>query len=184
MTPNEKLMQHLESLLETLPEAAKDLRLNMQNVLASSSLDTSQAWGTALASAYFVRHAALRDALLADAGEKLEDAAVDDARAAASLMGMNTVYYRFRHLVGKESYASRRAGLRMNRMMSPKTSRAEFEIFSLACGILAGCEACIKSHEANVIKAGVSEEQVNDVARIAATVAGVAVALGLDNTGA
>jgi len=173
-------MQHIEALIDPLPEAAKDLRLNMQNVLGGGALEESQIWGTALAAAYFVGHRALRDAVLADAKDRVGDDVIDDARAAAALMGMNTVYYRFRHLVGKESYGQLRAGLRMNRMMSPKTSRADFELFSLGCAILAGCETCIKAHEANAIKGGMREDHVNDVARIAATLSGVAVALELD----
>lgn len=177
-------MKNVESLLDRLPEAAKDLRLNMQNVLSSNSLERFQLWGTALSAAYFVRHAALRDALLADAAaEDVAPEVIDDARAAAALMGMNTVYYRFRHLIRKETYTELRAGLRMNRMMSPKTSRTDFELFSLGCAILAGCEACIQAHEAHAIKGGVREEQVNDVARIVSTIAGVAVALELDQPG-
>ena len=31
-------------------------------------------------------------------------------------MGMNTIYYRFRHLVGKEEYAKKAARLRMTWM--------------------------------------------------------------------
>ena len=47
-------------------------------------------------------------------------------------MGMNTVYYRFRHLVGKESYAQKPARLRMQGMVKPKTNKALFELVSLA----------------------------------------------------
>ena len=40
-----------------------------------------------------------------------------------------------------------------------------------------GCESCIRSHERVVIEGGLTEDQVNDAVRIAATFHGVAVAL-------
>lgn len=170
-------MQHVDALRETLPDAAKDLKLNLSSVLTGETLSKDQTWGVALAAAYFVRQPKLRDAILEDAKTIVSEAVLEDAKAAAVLMGMNTVYYRFRHLIGKESYAQRPARLRMQRMMSVLTNRTDFELFSLACAVLAGCEMCIKAHEAAILKGGLSEEHAHDAVRIAATIQGVAIAL-------
>ena len=173
-------MEHLDALREALPESARDLKLNIQNVLARSSLSPAQALGVGLSSAFFVGCDALRDALLADAREAgIGDEVIEDARAAAALMAMNTVYYRFRHLVEKPSYAQKPAQLRMQRMMKPATSKADFELFSMACAALAGCAVCMKAHEASILKAGGSEDQVHDAVRIASVVNGVATGLRL-----
>lgn len=169
----------LEEIRQSLPEPAKDLKLNLQAVLKSESLSPSQAYGVALTSAIFVGEARLRDALLEEArAQGVDEKAVDDARAAAAIMGMNTVFYRFRHMVGKESYGQKPARLRMNRMMQPATGKLDFELFSMAAAVLAGCEMCVRAHEASILKHGGSEEQVNDCVRIASVVKGVAVALG------
>ncbi len=106
---------------------------------------------------------------------------LEDAQAAASIMGMNTIYYRFRHLVGKESYGKKPARLRMQWMVKPKTGKANFELFSLAIATLAGCENCIKAHESSVLTHGLTEEHVHDAVRIAAVLQGAAVALRLGN---
>ena len=45
--------------------------------------------------------------------------------AAAVLMAMNNVYYRFRHMVGKPSYQTKPARLRMNRIAKPLGSRVD-----------------------------------------------------------
>ena len=55
---------------------------------------------------------------------------VEDAVAAAALMAMNNVYYRFRHLIGKPSYGDQPARLRMNRLVKPAASKVDFELFS------------------------------------------------------
>ena len=170
-------MEHVNQLCEQLAESAKDLGLNLAAVLKSEHLSPEEVWAVALTASYFVRNEALQEAVLADAQSVLGEGGVEDAQAAASLMAMNTIYFRFRHMVGKEVYGQMRTGLRMNRMMSPATSKKQFELSSLACAALAGCEACLQSHEANLIQEGYSELQINDVVRIAATIQGVAVAL-------
>src|SRR5690242_2506575 len=125
-------MTHTDKLREALPELAKDIRLNLQSVLQSGVLSPAQKWGVAIATAAASRRPELRDALVADARREVDASVVDDAFAAAALMAMNNVYYRFRHLVGKPGYFQKQARLRMNRLVKPATNRIDFELFSLA----------------------------------------------------
>ena len=169
----------LDALRETLPDDFKDTKLNLASVLAGENLGDAQAWGVALAAARFLRAARLASALESDMRAGLGEAAaaaISDATAAAGLMAMNTVYYRFRHMIGKEAYASRPPRLRMQRMAKPATSAVDFELMSLACAALAGCEFCLQNHEAKIVAEGTSEESCHDCVRIAAVVAAAAVA--------
>jgi alkyl hydroperoxide reductase subunit D len=169
----------VEELRNSIPEAARDIRLNLQSVLQPGSLSPAQRWGVAIASAVAARNAVLRDAILADARNEVGGDVIDDALAAAALMAMNNVYYRFRHLVGKETYSQMPARLRMQRIARPATSKADFELFCLAVSAINACEACIRSHEAVVREGGLSEDQVHDAVRIASVVNAAAVALEL-----
>lgn len=173
----------LDALRETLPEEFKDTKLNLASVLAGENLSDPQAWGIALAAARFLRAARLAAALEADVTAGLGDAAtavISDAIASAGLMAMNTVYYRFRHMIGhapgKEGYASRPPRLRMQRIAKPATTAVDFELMSLACAALAGCEFCLQNHEAKIVAEGTSEEACHDAVRIAAVIAAAAVA--------
>ena len=171
-------MEKITELLATLPEEAKDLRINLKRVLEGESLTAEQTWGTALAAAYYIRHPKLTAALLADAkAAGISEAILEDARAAASIMGMNTIYYRFRHLMNADAYNQRPANLRMMRMQQVATTRVNFELFSIGPAALAGCEMCLKAHEAAVKKEGMNEDNVHDAVRISAILHGVAVAL-------
>jgi alkyl hydroperoxide reductase subunit D len=170
-------MTKLESLRHALPDAVKDLRLNLQSVLESGSLSPEQRWGVAIASAMAARSPALRDAVIDEARRAVNQAVIEDALAGASLMAMNNVYYRFRHMVGKSVYSEMPARLRMTRLARPATNKLDFELVCLAVSAINGCEACIKAHEKVVFEGGLTEEQVHDAVRIAATVNGVAVAL-------
>jgi alkyl hydroperoxide reductase subunit D len=165
-------MSLLDEMKDAVSDDAKDLRLNLGSVLQAGALDPRQRHGVALTSAYFLRAPELVRAILDEGAPHLTPETIADARAAASIMAMNTVYYRFRHLVGKESYSTRPAGLRMSRMARPATSKADFELFSMACAALAGCETCIKAHEQSLLKEGLTEEHVHDSVRIASVVSG------------
>jgi alkyl hydroperoxide reductase subunit D len=170
----------LDTLRDTLPDDLKDIRLNLSSVLAGEILQPSQAFGVALTAARFLRCGRLTEALEADLRGGLGEAAeaiLSDATAAAGLMAMNTVYYRFRHMLGKESYENRPPRLRMSRMARPATSKTDFELMSLGCAALAGCELCIRNHEASLMELGTSEEACHDAVRIAAVVAASAVGI-------
>jgi len=170
-------MDNLKQLADTLPDAAKDIRLNLSSVLGSEVLSEDQRWGIALTSAYFLRDPELLEATLSDARAAVGEAVLEDAKAAAALMGMNTVFYRFRHMIGKESYAKRPAQLRMTRMKQVATDQTHFELYSIGPAALAGCELCLKAHEAAVKKGGLNEDNVHDAVRIASVLHGIAVAL-------
>jgi alkyl hydroperoxide reductase subunit D len=171
----------LDALRDTLPEEFKDTRLNLGAVLAGENLSDTQAWGTALAAARFLRAPKLAAAIEADIRAGLDAAAaplVSDAEAAAGLMAMNTVYYRSRHMLGKESYAARPARLRMQRIAKPATDGIHLELMSLACAAIAGCEFCLQNHEAKLLGEGTSEDACHDCLRIAAVIAAAAVGIG------
>jgi alkyl hydroperoxide reductase subunit D len=169
-------MSALEAVRNAIPEPAKDVRLNLQAVLEGGSLTPAQRWGVAVATAIAARNRHLHAALVEAARAHVSEAVLDDAAAAAALMAMNNVYYRFRHMVAKEDYQRLPARLRMQRLAQPATSKADFELLCLAVSAVNGCEACVRSHEAVVTQAGLTPEQVNDAVRTAAVVHAAAVA--------
>ena len=117
----------MDALRDRIPDYARDLRLNLSSVLTpqgAPGLSEPQLWMTALASAIASRNAELARAVEAAATEKLEPVQVEAARAAAAIMGMNNVYYRFLHLVEDDEYAKLPARLRMNVIGSPGVDKA------------------------------------------------------------
>lgn len=170
-------MEALQQLLARTGDAARDLRVNLDNLLGGGELDARRRFGVALACAWSRGDAELAAALRSAGGDTCDEALDDDARAAAALMAMNNVVYRFRHQIGKEAYAQAPVRLRMQRLAAPKTDKPTFELMSLAVSAINGCEHCVRAHEAVLAAAGVSETQVFEAVRIAGVVAGLATAL-------
>jgi alkyl hydroperoxide reductase subunit D len=170
----------LTNLKNLIPEHAKDLKLNLSNVLSpegAPGLTEQQILGVALSSAVAARNPVLLREIEAYTAGPLDAAHVNAARAAASIMGMNNVYYRFVHLVGNDEYGRMPAKLRMNVIGNPGIDKPTFELYSLAVSAINGCGACVASHEKVVRNGGIGAEGVQSSIRIAAVIHAVAVAL-------
>ncbi|MGE0871632.1 MAG: carboxymuconolactone decarboxylase family protein [Kofleriaceae bacterium] len=168
----------IEQLKQRIPDYAKDLRINLGVITGSTALTPQQAWGTALASAIAARSPEVVGAIAAEAAAVLSTEAEAAARGAASIMGMNTIYYRFTHMMGHQAeYGAMPARLRMQIIGKPGVEQLDFELWCLAASAIEGCEKCIRAHEQAVRDRGGTREVVQDTVRIAAVINAVAITL-------
>ncbi|RAI56998.1 carboxymuconolactone decarboxylase family protein [Roseicella frigidaeris] len=166
----------LEALRNALPDYAKDQKLNLGSLATEPVLTEQQRAGTFIASALASRNPTVIREIVDEFGPKLSPEALTAAKAAASIMGMNNVYYRFTHLV-QGDYAQMPAKLRMNVMARPGVDKTDFELWSLAVSAINGCGMCMESHEKVVLQHGLSKEQVQAAVRIASVVHATAATL-------
>ena len=164
----------LKDFAGTLPDFAKDIRLNVGSLLNEAALNDQRKYGLFLSCAHGSGYKPLVEAAEAECAPKLSPEAANAARAAAAVMAMNNVYYRFTHLAGNEEYRNMPAKLRMNAIGQPGIDKVDFELFSLAISAMNGCGMCIDSHEALLKKSGVSAEIIQASVRIAAVMKAVA----------
>jgi alkyl hydroperoxide reductase subunit D len=167
----------IDELKDSIPEFAKDVRLNLTSMASDETLDTQTKYGLFLASAIATRNPAVISAMEAVAAEKLTRAAIAAAKSAAAVMAMNNIYYRFVHLASNKEYATMPARLRMNVIANPGVDKADFELWSLAVSAINGCGACIDAHEKALNQAGVASASVQTAVRFAAIIQSVAVAI-------
>lgn len=163
----------LELFKDQLGDHARDARVNLGNALTeegSPGLSLLQIHGTALACVYATGSVALREALEAEFTSQLPQEVIAAAKAAASIMSMNNVYYRFMHLAEDEELAKLPAKLRMQVIGKPPIDKPSFEVMCLAVSALAGCGNCIKAHIHEIRKAGLTNDAVQSAARIASVV--------------
>jgi alkyl hydroperoxide reductase subunit D len=161
----------LDALRETLPAYAKDLSLNLSSLAAETLLTDQQKWGAFVASAYAVGQPAVVKAVEAAATEAgLSPEALNAAKAASAIMGMNNVYYRAVHLLSNKEYGTLPARLRMNVLANPGVEKADFELWSTAVSAVNGCGMCLDAHEAELKKHVVTAQQIQAALRIAAVV--------------
>ncbi|HTV80204.1 MAG TPA: carboxymuconolactone decarboxylase family protein [Steroidobacteraceae bacterium] len=170
-------MTSLDAIRDSLPDYARDLRLNLGSVLSTTGapgLTERQIWAVALAAAIAARHVPLARDIKVLASAHLAPAEVNAAQAAAAVMGMNNIYYRFLHLVEDAEYKQLPARLRMNVLANPGIDKQDFELLSLAVSAINGCGTCVASHERQLRQQGLGREAVQSAVRIAAVIHAVA----------
>ena len=167
----------MDALRDRIPDYARDLRLNISTVLTpqgAPGLSEPQIWMTALASAIAARNAGLVRIVEATAATRLDPAQVEAARAAAAIMGMNNIYYRFLHLVEDGEYQTMPARLRMNVIANHGIDKLDFELLSLAVSAVNGCGMCVTAHERKLREGGIGRESIQSAVRIASVMHAVA----------
>lgn len=177
---NGMMKSPLESLRQSLPDYARDVKLNLGTLLGvdgAPELSESQKWGVAVASSLASRSHALTHAIEHDALLLIDEATIEAARAAAAIMAMTNVYYRAVHMADDPELAQLPAGLRMNGLARHGIDQADFELFGLAASVVKGCEGCTKAHFAGARKHGASTQAVQAAIRIAAVIHSAATVL-------
>jgi alkyl hydroperoxide reductase subunit D len=167
----------LDTIRDAIPDYARDLKLNLGSVLSAPGapgLTEKQIWGVAVASAIASRNTEFARQIEALAAAHLDEAYLNASRAAAAIMGMNNIYYRFLHLVEDVEYAQMPARLRMNVIGNPGIDKVDFELLSLAVSAVNGCGMCIVAHEKQLRKHEVAKEAIQSAVRIAAVIHAVA----------
>lgn len=158
---------------------ARDLKLNFRRTMTDGALTEDE---RVLAALCFARSTGLKG-LEAPAREEalalgLSADIATEAEDSAAIMGMLNVYYRFRHFVdGESGGAYGPAKLRMQSLAAPAMGKARFELLAIGVSMINGCEKCVTSHEAALMQLGVDREKIHEIARLAATVKGLATLL-------
>ena len=167
----------IDRLKGRLPAYAKDIKLNLSSLSSDETLNAQQLWGTFLACAIASRNEDVIAAVNAEAQSHLSEDALFAAKAAASIMAMNNVYYKFAGMIDEAEYKTMPAKLRMNVIGNPGVEKADFELWSLAVSAMNGFQYCVNAHEPLIIKAGLTRAHVQTAVRIASVVQAVATTL-------
>lgn len=169
----------IENLKKSLPEYAKDQKLNLGTLTRTTELNEQQLWGSMLAAAAATRNEKVIAEIAEEAKEHLSDEAVEAAYGAATVMAMNNVAYRAKGWLG-DDYAQVKFGLRMNIISKPGVDKANFELWNTAVSAINGCEHCLGAHAHELNEAGLSKEQVWEAVKVAAVVQAVAQAVQIE----
>ncbi len=171
----------LDVLKDLIKDYGRDIRLNLEAVLSpegAPGLSETQIYGTFLASAYATRSEKLKELAESFLEGRLSDSEKEGVKAAATIMGMNNIYYRYLHLVeGNEELKKLPAKLRMTIIGKPGVEKVNFEVYSLAVSAITGCGMCLTAHVNELKKAGVEDLGIQSAIRIASVVNATATAL-------
>lgn len=165
-------MQWVDQLKEGIPDYAKDTRLNIDAVVKRSTLEPAVAEAVALAAVFATGNTKLWTWMQSQIEDQKE---AEAAITAASLMGMNNVWYPYVEMAEDAALSGLPPQLRMNAITTHGgTTQDRFEAYALSASIVGKCHFCVKAHYETLKKAGWTVEQLRDVGRIAAVMTAVA----------
>jgi alkyl hydroperoxide reductase subunit D len=156
----------------SIPDYAKDTKLNIDAVVKRSTLPVEEAEAVALAAAFATGNSKLWTWIHSQLANRVE---ADAALTAASIMAQNNVWYPFVEMADDEQLKGLPAQLRMNAIATHGgTTKERFEAYSLAASIVGKCHFCVKAHYNGLKKMGYTVEQLRDIGRIASVITSVA----------
>jgi alkyl hydroperoxide reductase subunit D len=155
----------------SIPDYAKDTKLNIDAVIKRSTLPVEEAEAVALAAAFATGNSKLWTWMESQIVNKTETVA---ALTAAALMAQNNIWYPYVEMTGDEQLKGLPAQLRMNAISTHGgTTKERFESYSLAASIVGKCHFCVKAHYDGLKKMGYTVEQLRDIGRIASVITSV-----------
>jgi alkyl hydroperoxide reductase subunit D len=165
-------MSWVDQIKESIPEHAKDIRLNLDAVINRSGLDEIDAHACALAAAIASGNGELAYEISMN-GPLLGSPEREAAKTAAALMGMNNVYYPFTEMVG-DDLKGVPPGLRMNAYATHGgVTKKKFEMYALCASVVGKCHFCVKNHYDVLKKEGMTVQELQMVGKIAAVITAV-----------
>lgn len=163
-------MGWVDQVKNSIPEHAKDIKLNLDAVINRSGLDEIDAHACALAAAIMAGNGELAFEIGMN-GPLKGTPEREAAKTAAALMGMNNVYYPFVEMTGDANLKGLPAGLRMQAYATHGgVSKKKFEMYALCASIVGKCHFCVKSHYDILKNEGMTVQQLQAVGKIAAVI--------------
>ena len=160
----------IDALRDLIPAYGKDISLNLSSLANETVLNDQQKWGSFLASAHAIGVGPVVKLIEAQAATVMTPEAMNAAKAAAAIMGMNNIYYRSLHLMKNNEYTTLPAKLRMNVIANPGVDKLDFELWSTAVSAINGCGMCLDAHESELKKHGMPNTSIQAALRIGAVV--------------
>lgn len=166
-------MSWVDEVKASIPDHSKDIRLNLDAVMNRSGLDEVDAHACAFAAALAAGNGDLAFEISMN-GPLMGTDEREAAKTAASLMGMNNVYYPFVEMTEDPDLKGLPPGLRMNAYATHGgVSKKKFEMYALAASIVGKCHFCVKNHYDVLKKEGMTVTELQAVGKIAAVIAAI-----------
>lgn len=163
-------MSWVDQIKESIPDHSKDIKLNLDSIINRSPLDEVDTHACALAAAIMSGNGELAYEIQMNSplrGTPEREA----AKTAASMMGMNNIWYPFVEMADDPQLKGLPPGLRMQAYANNGgVTKKKFEMYALAASIIGKCHFCIKSHYDLLKKEGMTVQELQHVGKIAAVI--------------
>lgn len=166
-----ELRKWVDIIKDSIPDHSKDIRLNLDAVMNRSPLSVEDTHACALVAALASGNGELAYAIMTSGELDNFPAEMEAAKTAASLMGMNNVWYPFVEMCNDPELKGLPAGLRMNAYATHGgVSKKKFELYALVASAIGKCHFCVKNHYDVLKKEGMTVSELQHAGKIASVI--------------
>lgn len=169
--PNVNTNDWINRVKESIPDHAKDIKLNLDSVINRSILDKVDTHAIAYTAAIAAGNGELAFEIEMN-GILFENMPERQAaKTAVALMAMNNMYYPFVEMTQDSELKKTNMGLRMNAYATHGgVSKKKFEMYALAASIIGKCHFCVKNHYDVLKQEGMTVQELQHIGKIASVI--------------
>lgn len=173
MTPNPMTINGnwIESVRDSIPEHAEDIKTNLLYIMENHGLDKVDAHGCAYSAALAASNGGLAFEIEMNSPLFMNDAERAASKAAAALMGMNNTWFPFIEACKIELKEPEDTFTYSHNMHG--VSVKKFLMYSLAASIVGKCNGSIKTQYDALLSEGLTVDQLKNIGKIAAIVSAI-----------
>jgi len=158
----------LDSVKDSIPEHAEDIKTNLLHIMENHGIAKVDAHGCAYAAAIAACNGGLAFEIEMNSPLFMHENERAATKAAAALMGMNNVWFPFTELCGIELNDPKDTFMYSH--STHGVSKKKFYMYSLAASIVGKCNYSIKFHYDALLAEGMTVEQLSNIGKIASVV--------------
>lgn len=168
------MMSWVEEVECSIPDHAKDIKINLVATINNSVLDPVDAHACAFIAAIVSGNGMLAQEIEMNGPLFVYTAEREAAKTAASLISMLNTWYSFVELADDVNITDEVSGLSMGACNTRGgVSKKKFEMYALTASIVGRCSFSIRSRCDKLRKEGTTTQELLAIGRIAATVSAI-----------
>tara|TARA_Y100001970_G_C13772668_1_gene621288 strand:- start:95 stop:628 length:534 start_codon:yes stop_codon:yes gene_type:complete len=164
-------MKTIEDLKNSIPNFAKDIRLNFSSIIMNSNYEDDLVYGCAYASSLSIGNKKFSKIFKDECKNRLSDEFAESIKSTVAIMTLNNLWYSYRDAMPSTEMRVGPQKLRVNIMGSfAGLNKILFESISLCVSAINGCKFCIKSHSQLLVDSGKTKDYILTIGRIASVI--------------
>ena len=170
----------LSDLKNSIPDFAKDVKLNLSSFVMNSEYDEELVYGCAYASSLTIGDDDIASVFEEECRNRLGPDFINSVKATVTIMSLNNVWYKYRDSMPTTEMKMAPQKMRVNIMANyAGLDKILFESLSLCISAINGCVFCVKAHSDLLLENNKTKEYVLNIGRIASVISSLSKAFSL-----
>ena len=170
----------LNDLKNSIPDFAKDVKLNLSSLVMNSEYDDELVYGCSYASSLAIADSTISSVFEEECRNRFGQEFIESVKATVTVMSLNNVWYKYRDSMPTTEMKMAPQKMRVNIMADHAgLDKILFESLSLCVSAINGCTFCVKAHSDLLLENDKTKDYILNIGRIASVINSLSKAFSL-----